>query len=104
MGGNAGVTIKSDPYLAQMYWMFAGALIAAAGLVNLKEFLEFKLRFARFSAILFLFLLTTRILVGVECAMSPRPPQIRLGPRISFRELLQLSLPSLENSATIRYH
>lgn len=45
MGGSAGIAIKPDPYLAQVYWTFVGSFIAVAGLVNLKEFVEYKLRF-----------------------------------------------------------
>ncbi|KAF8250536.1 hypothetical protein K440DRAFT_597374 [Wilcoxina mikolae CBS 423.85] len=44
MGGNVGVTIKSDPYLAQFYWTLVGGFIAAAGLVNLKEYVEYRFR------------------------------------------------------------
>ena len=45
MGGSAGIAIKPDPYLAQVYWTFVGSFIAVASLVNLKELVEYKLRF-----------------------------------------------------------
>jgi hypothetical protein len=39
-----GIAIRPDPYLAKVYWMFAGGFIALAILVNLKEEIEYRLR------------------------------------------------------------
>jgi hypothetical protein len=38
------IVIRPDPYLAKVYWMFAGGFIALAILVNLKEEIEYRLR------------------------------------------------------------
>jgi len=44
-GGIGGIVIRENPFLAEVYWMFAGGFIAIATLVNLKEYIEFRIRF-----------------------------------------------------------
>jgi hypothetical protein len=47
--GGGGITIKPDPYLAKVYWMFAGGFIALATLVNIKEQVEYRIRSVQIS-------------------------------------------------------
>lgn len=44
-GGSALVVVKPDHILAEYYWIFAGGVIAIATLINLKEYVEYKLRY-----------------------------------------------------------
>ena len=42
---SGALNIRPDPYLAEVYWMFAGGVIALAVLANVKEQVEYRLRY-----------------------------------------------------------
>lgn len=44
MAGHAHGNMPADSYMAEIYWMFAGAFIAAAVLTHGKDLLEYRLR------------------------------------------------------------